>query len=222
MPFNNPKTEFDTEDFLNVDTPVPGQNYCCMSFISPNNIIAKREPFIVKKFLQSLLSDKSISDLAQDTDSINAKFDDFMALNEEKLESEFHESVDFTTSVRGVKVRGVYDTLKEAEARASLLQRQDRSHNIFLGQVGYWLPIDADPNSVPKSEYLESELNELMKSYKENEVKRDQFYSEQVGNYKASTSKTTHEHLGAVQELPEKMEESLFNAANVETQSGKN
>ena len=28
-----------TEDFLDVDTPIPGQNYACVSFISPENII---------------------------------------------------------------------------------------------------------------------------------------------------------------------------------------
>jgi len=24
------------EDFLEVDRPVPGQNYCCLSFVSPD------------------------------------------------------------------------------------------------------------------------------------------------------------------------------------------
>ena len=196
MPFNNDETAYTPDDFLNVDKPIPGQNYCCLSFISPDQVLKKREPFIVKNFLRHLKT-KNPGNLGEMTDKmIDTEYDDFIALNDEKLEKEFHESVNFMTSVRGVKVRGVFDTLQEAEERSKFLQRIDRSHNIYLGQIGYWLPIDADPNRVSKSEYLEKELNELMKSYKDNEVKRDEFYSEQVNNYKASTSKTTHEHMG--------------------------
>ena len=193
MPFNNEETTYTPDDFLKVDKPIPGQNYCCLSFISPDQVLKKREPFIVKKFLRHLKTKNSV----ELTDKmIDNEYDDFIALNDEKLEKEFHESVNFMTSVRGVKVRGVFDTLQEAEERSKLLQRIDRSHNIYLGQVGYWLPIDADPNRVAKAEYLEKELNELMKSYKDNEVKRDEFYSEQVSNYKSSTSTTKHEHMG--------------------------
>ena len=31
------------EDFLEVDRPVPGQNYCCISFISPDKILKQKE-----------------------------------------------------------------------------------------------------------------------------------------------------------------------------------
>jgi hypothetical protein len=41
-----------------------------------------------------------------------------------------------------LKVRGVYDTLREAQVRAKVLQRRDPNFNVFLGQVGYWLPWD--------------------------------------------------------------------------------
>ena len=30
----------ENEDFLEVDRPVPGQNYACLSFISPENIVS--------------------------------------------------------------------------------------------------------------------------------------------------------------------------------------
>jgi len=31
------------EDFLEVDKPIPGQNYACLSFVSPENIIKQKE-----------------------------------------------------------------------------------------------------------------------------------------------------------------------------------
>lgn len=223
MSLNNAEKIYEPEDFLNVDQALPGQNYCCMSFISPNNVLAKKEPFLVKKFLKHLMTTQPESLTKENAEKmIDEEYDNYISINEESLEKEFHESVNFMTSVRGVKVRGVYDSLQEAEARAKLLQRMDRSHNIFLGQVGYWLPIDAEPNRVSKSEYLEKELNELMKSYKDNEVKRDQFYSEQVSNYKSSTSTTTHEHLGVVSgEETGGITKELFTTENVETDSEK-
>jgi hypothetical protein len=40
---------------------------------------------------------------------------------------------EFRTSVRGMKVRGVYGNPKEAELKAKKLQTKDKYHNIFIG-----------------------------------------------------------------------------------------
>ena len=45
------------EDFLEVDQPVPGQNFVCLSFISPEKIIKRREALLVKEFAKSFLKD---------------------------------------------------------------------------------------------------------------------------------------------------------------------
>ena len=44
----------------------------------------------------------------------------------EKVNSEFDKLVDYKTSMRSLKVRGVYETYKEAEVRAKALQRRDQ------------------------------------------------------------------------------------------------
>ena len=172
------------EDCLDVDKEIPGQNFCCISFVSPENIYKKREVFYTKKFIESL----GLNDI----DNLDKKFDDFINIQEETLQREFQESVGGSTSIRGLKVRGVYNTHEEAKVRAQVLQRMDRSHNVFVGQVGYWLPWDPNPDGVTESEYMESELNTLMKQYKQNEVQRDMFYAEQVKAYKQNTSTTEH------------------------------
>jgi len=46
-------------DFLEVDQPIPGQNYVCLSFISPEKVIKQKEVFFMKKFLQDLLTDEN-------------------------------------------------------------------------------------------------------------------------------------------------------------------
>jgi DNA repair exonuclease SbcCD ATPase subunit len=78
-------------------------------------------------------------------------------------------------SLRGLKVRGVYSTKEEADKRAKELQDIDPDFDVFVGEVGKWLPWDPDPNDdkvVQDQVYYETQLNDLMKGYKENIQKR--------------------------------------------------
>ena len=90
--------------------------------------------------------------------------------------------------MRGLKVRGVYDSSKEANVRAQLLRKKDPSFNVFVGQVGYWLPWDPACETVPEQEYQEGQLNELVKKYKENINSKDDLY-EQVKNERIEKAK---------------------------------
>ena len=184
------------EDFLEVDQKIPGQNYCCLSFISPENIIQQKNIFMMSNFLtymlgselddedqervrQSIISDTK--KIIKKEGSLNYKaaqslYDTWIYSREEKLNNEYNELVDFKTSTRGVKVRGVYDTLREAQVRAKILQKRDKNHNVFVGQIGYWLPWDPRPDSIQEEEYQEGQLNQLMNKYNENCEIREDFY----------------------------------------------
>ena len=158
------------EDFLSVDTPIPGQNFVCLSFVSPEKELANKNIFMMHHFLKSFSEKYNTSE-----NELVEKYKDFMYLNEERLEKEFFEENDFKCSVRGVKVRGCYDTYKEASVRAKLLQRKDTNFHVFVGQVGYWLPWDPSADNIEDQEYQEGQLNKLVKKYQENTKKRDQF-----------------------------------------------
>lgn len=71
-------------------------------------------------------------------------------------------------SVRGLKIRGVFGTKKEADKHALELQKMDPDFNVFVGEVGKWLPWDPDVNDVEDQIYQEQELQNLMKEYKNN------------------------------------------------------
>jgi len=105
-------------------------------------------------------------------------YDDFMYANREKLEEEFFAKNDFHTTIRGLKVRGAYNSKEEATARSKKLQRADPIHNIFVAEVGKWLPWDPEPSQIGEQEYAEEKLNTLMKKYKENEDAREMFERE--------------------------------------------
>jgi hypothetical protein len=165
------------EDFLEVDPKIPGQNFACMSFVSPEKVLNKKETFNTTKFLQYLFrSDDQLATAIKSElenkevdisyNRINELYEDWKYSRTMELENEFYEMNDFRTTMRGIKIRGTYDTYKEAQVRAKVLQRKDPSFHVFVGQVGYWLPWDPDSDKVQDQQYQEEQLNELVKNYK--------------------------------------------------------
>jgi hypothetical protein len=110
---------------------------------------------------------------------IQEDYETFLFKNRKRLEDEFFAKNNFRTTVRGLKVRGCYDTYEEAGHRAKTLQKLDPSFNVYVGQVGFWLPWDPATTDVQKQEFAEDQLNTLMKGYKDNESKRDEFFEQQ-------------------------------------------
>lgn len=110
---------------------------------------------------------------------IQEDYETFLFKNRKRLEDDFFTKNSFRTSIRGLKVRGCYDTHAEAGARAKTLQKLDPSFNVYVGQVGFWLPWDPVPTEIQNQEYAEDQLNTLMKNYKENESKKDDFFEQQ-------------------------------------------
>ena len=158
----------------------------------------------MKKFIESL-EDKE-GNISIKTSEFNTKYEDFQAVKGQEMDELFHKEGGFQTSMRGVKVRGVYNSYEEAAKRAQTLQRADRSFHVFVGQVGYWLPWDPNADNVAEQEYLEKELNELMKNYKNNQIQRDLFYSEQIQQQKEKAAKETaqkKEELNKIEEVEE-------------------
>ncbi|ARF09857.1 hypothetical protein Indivirus_4_29 [Indivirus ILV1] len=118
-------------------------------------------------------------------------------------------------SVRGLKVRGVFGTQEEANARAKEIQDSDPNFHVFVGEVGKWCPWDPDPNSVKDQEYQNKELNDLMKGYKDNLEKSKKMQKERKDDMlkKAAESESrngdSNPHSGnkAKAKLQQKLEE---------------
>ena len=161
-------------DYLEVDEQIPGQNYVCMSFLSPETLVQNREAFNTAKFLQSYCKDQKLK-----FDEVYEKYKDFTYKHEEQLQRDFDENNDFQTSLRGIKVRGIFDTRQAAEARAKKLSTRDSSFHVFIGQVGYWLPWEPNADKVADEVFQNTQLNDMMEKYQENNVSRDMFYEEQ-------------------------------------------
>ena len=107
------------------------------------------------------------------TFTIEDDYKSFMDLNEKNLQESFNSIHKFKTNVRGVKVRGSFSTLEEAELRCKLLSEADRNHDVVVGEVGMWLPFHPEAYKTGRVEYLETDLNQLMHEKDKNQKKAD-------------------------------------------------
>jgi hypothetical protein len=218
--------QVDTTDYLDVDKPLPGQNYACLSFVCPEELIKKKEEFYFESYLEELTREQNFVErekfyfkifcetlkkkyniepevnlfndylayVEEENETLNSqyqhenftinnfkdKYDLYLSTNKNELNEKFDTLHKFRTSVRGIKIRGVFSTLKEAEIRAKVLQKLDKNFHVYVAQVGYWLPFDPSVDQIENVEYAESQLNKLVKAYKENETKKEVFFNEQT------------------------------------------
>ena len=204
-------------DLLDEDKPIAGQKFVCMSFVSPENILKKKENFFFEEFLNKYNFNKSMEKFVSFLNFLSykykLKFDDvysdftefvqeekgelsklnitdeyktFVDKNEEDLDAKFNVAHNFQTSTRGVKVRGTFPTLEEAEMRCKLLREQDPSHDVFVGPVGMWMPWDPEAYKTGRVEYLEEELNKLMSEKIKNETNAKSTFDERIKEAKKS------------------------------------
>jgi hypothetical protein len=150
-----------------------------------------KEAFKCVKFLQSYCKDKKLK-----FDDVYSSYQDFTYKYEDKLQRDYDEQNDFQTSLRGIKVRGVYDTRGAAEVRAKKLSLTDSGFHTFVGQVGYWLPWDPNADKVADEVFQNGQLNDMMEKYQENNISRDMFYEEQ----KRDKIKAAHEEVQKAKE----------------------
>ena len=164
----------ESQDFLEVDDEIRGQKYCLLSFIEPEDIIQNKEAFKTAKYLQSINKDdsKSFKDFYE-------QYLDFQYKYHDDIERDYIKENGLKTNIRGVKVRGVYDTIDEAKLKAALLQKKNSLFHVFMGEVGYWLPFNPLPDKIKDEVFINEGLQELMEGYKQNAINKDLLYEQE-------------------------------------------
>ncbi len=121
---------------------------------------------------------------SQKEDFKNGQLEDdyktFLDNNEDRLQDEYSKKNDFTTCVRGLKIRGCYSTQEEAELRCQMLREIDPSHDVYVGPVGLWMPWEPEAYKTGRVEYLEEQLNELMSEKNKNESRAKQAFEKRI------------------------------------------
>lgn len=226
-------------DLLDEDPGVGGQKYCCISFVSPDKIIEKREEFFFRKFIQNWDFEKSVktmtdflnfisfkhnlkfdvvmedfqdylknekSRILQESSKVSEDYSTYLEQNENSLQEEFNETHQFQTSTRGIKIRGSYGTVQEAQLRAKLLREKDPNHDIYVGQVGVWMPWEPDAYKTGQVDHLEEELNQLMVEKKKNEQKAKEEFDQRV---RESKQKAIEDNIRKAKETGNKLTQNI-------------
>ena len=198
-------------DLCDEDPPIAGQKFCCMSFVSPEKILKKREVYLFDQFVKqwdfsksteksmdflhfisfkySLNVENVLADFKEFTkeeesklkaSSVEDDYKNFIDKNEDKINEQFNREHAFQTSVRGLKVRGVYSTQDEAQNKCVALRKQDPNHDIFVGPVGIWIPWDPEAYKTGNVQFLEEELNQLHQEKIKNEAYAKQEFDKRV------------------------------------------
>ena len=106
------------------------------------------------------------------------RFEVYKVCNNKELEADFDKENDHVTSVRGVKIRGVYEDLPDAQARCQFLRDEiEPAISVYTVPIGYWCPWDPNPDAVQDQDYMLPELNKLMGQYQRNVEHRNEFYN---------------------------------------------
>lgn len=200
------------EDHLEQDAPIRGQRYACMSFVSPEEVLARKEAFVMRRFLSALAADvegmlsgmdaaygalpsstdpdaprvgESVRLLREryaymwDDGAMQEEYRAFAAKGSSELDSEFREAHgEFGTTIRGFKIRGSYDTLEQAQKRAETIRKADDRFHVYVAEVGCWCPWSPNVEDLEDAEYAETQLNTLMKKYKESADSKNALYSD--------------------------------------------
>jgi hypothetical protein len=200
-------------DLCDEDTPIAGQKFACLSFVSPEKILKKREQFLFEEFVKQWDFTKSMTKfsdflqfisfkynlkvedvikdmedftkeegnkLREESSTVDDDFKNFIDKNETKLSEDFNRLHSFQTSVRGLKIRGVFPTQDEAELKCKKLRESDPNHDIFVGPVGMWIPWDPDAYKTGRVEFMEEELNQLHQEKIKNEELAKQEFEKRV------------------------------------------
>jgi hypothetical protein len=108
----------------------------------------------------------------------------FVDKNEEDLEKSFSIAHNFQTHTRGIKIRGSYPSIEEAELRCKMLREIDPHHDVYVGPVGLWMPWEPEAYKTGRVEYMEEELNKLMGEKSKNEENAKNAFEQRVNETK--------------------------------------
>lgn len=131
--------------------------------------------------------------LRNDSKNLFDDYKTFLDTNEEKLTEKYDTSNNFQTSIRGLKVRGCFPNMGEAELRCKMLREIDPTHDVYVGPVGMWMPFHPEAYKTGRVEYLEPELNQLMHEKNKNETNARKEFDQRLLDSKKKAMKDNEE-----------------------------
>ena len=144
--------------------------------------------------------------------SMSDDYKTFVDNNEEELQKQFDIANNFQTNTRGLKIRGSYPSQEEAELRCKMLREIDPNHDVFVGPVGMWMPWDPEAYKTGRVEYMEEELNQLMKEKQKNDANAKTAFEQRT---KESKQKAIEENIKNAEKSGNSLTQTIDDQGNL-------
>ena len=144
--------------------------------------------------------------------NMSDEYKTYLDNNEEELEKAFGLTHNFQTCTRGLKIRGAYPTIEEAELRCKMLREIDPNHDVFVGPIGMWMPWDPEAYKTGRVEYMEEELNQLMHEKNKNETNAKSAFDQRV---KESKQKAIEENIKTAEKSGNTLTQTIDDKGNL-------
>ena len=76
----------------------------------------------------------------------------------------------------GIKIKGVFETIEEAQFYAKKLTQLDPLFDIFLVEMYKWLPVPPNSDLIENQNFQDEVLNTIVKTHVEEQYKAKQFF----------------------------------------------
>ena len=155
--------------------------------------------------------------ITEEKDTITAStltddYKTFVDKNEEELEKLFSIAHNFQTHTRGIKIRGSYPSVEEAELRCKMLREIDPHHDVYVGPVGLWMPWEPEAYKTGRVEYMEEELNKLMSEKSKSEENAKNAFEQRV---KETKKKAIEDNIKNAEKSGNTLTQTIDDAGNL-------
>lgn len=163
---------------------------------------------VMKDFQEFITEEKDTITASTLTDDYKT----FVDKNEEDLEKSFSIAHNFQTHTRGIKIRGSYPSIEEAELRCKMLREIDPHHDVYVGPVGMWMPWEPEAYKTGRVEYMEEELNKLMGEKSKNEDNAKQAFDQRL---KETKKKAIEDNIKNAEKSGNTLTQTIDDAGNL-------
>ena len=227
-----------TVDYLKEDPEIYNQKFVCLSFAEPRDqdVLRRREAFFASSFLsrqvemikssmEAKLNGEVHDEVKLDSSlaTVTQEYEDYLKTFENDLQRDFENqsTENEATTMRGIKVRGVFRNYEEAQQRAEQMREFEPAFDVFVGQVGYWMPFNPMNVDGIQAQYAEEQLNNLIKGKLDEEEKAKLEFNKRKEELLSKVKEETKEDLVVEEVVNEEELLDVIDEAPIETQTQK-
>src|SRR5690606_23737679 len=167
--FKEFKDKFIEVDLLDVEKDIRrDQQFLVVSYIEPDPSFAALWENLCTEFFLMQAGGKILEECVKggDWNFYHYKYKEFKEINYEELRKEFNERYgEEYDSIRMCKFFQAFPSLKQAQKYANELAKNNKMFDIYIQEVGKWVPFKPSPEMCKDSSYTDERMNKVMHAH---------------------------------------------------------